>query len=59
MSAKNTKKKTLGSINVVVHTVIVCKLQGLKARAVVKQSSGDGRKSKMLKGGAPSQKYTV
>lgn len=52
MRAKGKKE---GSINVVLHTVMVCKLQGWKEPAVIREWSGDSRKSKMLKGEAWSQ----
>ena len=47
-----------GSINVVVRTVIVCKLQGFEVHAVVRQRSGDSKKSKTLEGEASSQGNT-
>lgn len=52
--AKPLKKKIRRRINVVRAVITVCKLQGLKVHAVVKQwSREDSRKSKVLKGKGP------
>lgn len=53
------ESNTQGSINVVLRTAIVCKFQGGKVPAVVRLWSRDSRKSKMLRGQAPSQGNTL